>query len=224
MELGLGEGIERFFYQAAVIPSLYTGTRPRPGLGRGARRPRFDPDLGRRACSSACSCTAAGPTSSGTCSTSGSSATTSRTGSGTSLPGLLPALRLDGVLRAHLVRPGLERALDRRLGRHRGRARRLHHALPARARGDPVARSASSAQLVQIPAAVLPRVLVPAAVPVGRRSTSRRRRRRPAASPGGRTSVASWRASPWCGSSEARAAPARARPVVGRWARVARRG
>jgi membrane associated rhomboid family serine protease len=47
MELGMGRGLERFFYQAAVIPVLYTG--PDRSLGPlEAIATTFDPELGGR--------------------------------------------------------------------------------------------------------------------------------------------------------------------------------
>ena len=47
LELGLGPGLERFFYQAAVIPSLFTGRDGSLGLGE-AVATTFHADLGFR--------------------------------------------------------------------------------------------------------------------------------------------------------------------------------
>jgi len=47
LELGMGPGLERFFYQAAVIPSLFTGRDGSLGLGE-AVATTFHPDLGFR--------------------------------------------------------------------------------------------------------------------------------------------------------------------------------
>ena len=47
LELSLGAGLERFFYQAAVIPSLFTGSDGRLGVGE-AIFGTFNPDLGFR--------------------------------------------------------------------------------------------------------------------------------------------------------------------------------
>jgi membrane associated rhomboid family serine protease len=47
MELGMGRGLERFFYQAAVIPALYTGRDGALSLGE-AVAGTFHPELGFR--------------------------------------------------------------------------------------------------------------------------------------------------------------------------------
>jgi membrane associated rhomboid family serine protease len=47
LELGMGTGLERFFYQAAVIPSLFTGRDGSLSVGE-ALAGTFSPDLGFR--------------------------------------------------------------------------------------------------------------------------------------------------------------------------------
>jgi membrane associated rhomboid family serine protease len=47
LELGMGAGLERFFYQAAVIPSLFTGRDGSLSMGE-AVTGTLDPDLGFR--------------------------------------------------------------------------------------------------------------------------------------------------------------------------------
>src|SRR5918995_5290707 len=47
LELGMGPGLERFFYQAAVIPALFSGRDGSLGVGE-ALATTLDPDLGFR--------------------------------------------------------------------------------------------------------------------------------------------------------------------------------
>ncbi len=114
MELGMGEGIERFFCQAAVIPVALHRPRPALSLGEaltyhpssGARVPRALQHVPARR---------DGRTSSETCSTSGSSATTSRTGWDTSATRFYLFCGWAASY-AHSGPTRLDAPLDRRLG------------------------------------------------------------------------------------------------------------